>query len=97
MRRATFTEQSTAQVKGSAKIMVTVVATQKLEPGHVLRRFKEEAAQDEPRRGNNIVVVGVVAVGVRKLPMHMGFFSLGLFFSSFSLLVQVCVFACACV
>ena len=37
--------------------MVTVVATQELEAGDVLRRFKEEAAHDEPRRGNNIVVV----------------------------------------
>ena len=34
----------TAQVKGSAKIIVTVVATRELEPGDVLRRFK--AAQD---------------------------------------------------
>ena len=36
----------TAQVKGSTKIIVTVVATQELEPGDVLRRFK--AAQDGP-------------------------------------------------
>ena len=33
--------------------MVTVVATQELEAGDVLRRFKAEAAQDEPRRGKN--------------------------------------------
>ena len=33
--------------------MVTVVATQELEAGDVLRRFKAESAQDEPRRGNN--------------------------------------------
>ena len=43
----------TAQVKGSAKIMVTVVATQGLEAGDLLRRFRPEAAQDEHRRGNN--------------------------------------------
>ena len=49
-----FAGQLTTQVQGSAKRMVTVVATQELEPGDVLRRFKEEAAQDEPRRGNNI-------------------------------------------
>ena len=55
MRSAISTEHLTAQVKGSAKIMVTVVATQDLKPGDVLRRFKEETAQDEPRRGNNIV------------------------------------------
>ena len=45
--------ESTAQVKGSAKIMVTVVATQDLEPGDVLRRFKAEATQDAPRGGND--------------------------------------------
>ena len=62
--------QSTAQVKGSAKKMVTVVATRELKAGDVLRRFKGEAAQDEPRRGNNnnrYIVVGVVAVGVWKV------------------------------
>ena len=42
-----------AQVKGAAKIMVTVVATQELEAGDVLRRFKAEVSQDEPHRGNN--------------------------------------------
>ena len=41
----------TTQVKGSTNILVTVVATQELEPGDVLRRFK--AAEDEPLRGNN--------------------------------------------
>ena len=59
--------------------MVTVVATQELQPGDVLMRFKEEAAQDEPRRGNNnnrYIIVGLVAVGVWKLSLHMGFFSL---------------------
>ena len=45
--------ESTAQVKGAAKIMVTVVATQDLKAGNLLRRFKAEAAQDEPRRGNS--------------------------------------------
>ena len=59
--------------------MVTVVATQELEAGDVLRRFKAEAAQNEPRRGNNTnryIVVGVVAVGVWKLSLHNGgFFS----------------------
>ena len=43
----------TVQVKGAAKMMVTVVATQELEAGDVLRRFKAEAAQHEPRRGKN--------------------------------------------
>ena len=33
--------------------MVAVVATRELAPGNVLRRFKAESAQDEPRRGNN--------------------------------------------
>ena len=45
--------EMTAQVKGAAKIIVTVVATQELEAGAVLRRFKAEAAQDEPHGGNN--------------------------------------------
>ena len=40
----------TAQVKGSTKIIVTVVATRELEPGDVLRRFK--AAQDGPTRSS---------------------------------------------
>ena len=56
-----------------------MVATQELEPGDVLWRFKAEAAQDDPRRGNNnnrYVVVGLAAVGVWKLSLHMGFFSL---------------------
>ena len=44
---------STAQVKGSTKIIVTVLATQELKSGDMLWRFKAEAAQDEPRRGNN--------------------------------------------
>ena len=47
--------------------MVTVVTTQELEAGDVLRRFKAEAAQDEPRRGNNnnrYIVVGLVAASV---------------------------------
>ena len=43
----------TAQVKGSAKMMVTVVTTKDLEAGDVLRRFKAKAAQDGPRRGND--------------------------------------------
>ena len=43
----------TAQGKGAAQLMVTVVATQELESGDVLRRFKAEAAQDEFRRGND--------------------------------------------
>ena len=60
--------------------MVTVVATQELEAGDELRRFQAKAAQDEPRRGNNnnryVVVVGLVAVGVWKLSLHMVFFLL---------------------
>ena len=59
--------QSTAQVEGAAKIMVTVVATRELEAGDVLRRFKAEPAQDNPRRGNNAnryIVVGLVAASV---------------------------------
>ena len=73
-----FRTQSTAQVKGSAKVMVTVMAIQELEAGDVLRQFGAEAAPDEPRRGNNnnrYIVVGVVAVSVWKLSLHMGFFS----------------------
>ena len=45
--------QYTAQVNGSTKILVTVVAAQELEAGDALRRFKAEVSQDEPRRGNN--------------------------------------------
>ena len=59
--------EATTQVKGAAKMMVTVVATQELEAGDVLRRFRAETAQDYPRSGNNnnrYVVVGLTAVGV---------------------------------
>ena len=43
-----------AQVKGAAKLMVTVVATQELQAGEILlRRFKAEVARDKPRRGNS--------------------------------------------
>ena len=45
--------EPTVQVKGAAKMMVTVVATQELEAGDVLRRFKAEATHDEPPGGNN--------------------------------------------
>ena len=50
------------------------------------------------RRGNNIVAVGLVAVGVRKLSMDMGFFSLVccaflIFFAG----TRVCVCVCVCV
>ena len=38
---------------GAAKMMVTVVSTQKLKAGDVLWRFGTETAQDEPRRGNS--------------------------------------------
>ena len=48
-----ISRESTAQVKGSGKMMVTVVATQELEAGDVLWRFKAEAGPDQPRRGNN--------------------------------------------
>ena len=41
------------QVKGATKMMVTVVATQQLEAGDALRRFKAQAAQHEPHGGNN--------------------------------------------
>ena len=45
--------ESTAQVKGAAEVTVTVVATHELKAGDLLLRFKAEAAQDEPRHGNN--------------------------------------------
>ena len=42
-----------AQVKGVAKVIVTVVATQELEAGDMLLRFEAEAARDEPDGGEN--------------------------------------------
>ena len=80
-------------MKGCAKIMVAVVSTQELEFGDVLRRFKEEAVQDEPRRGNNIVAVGLIAVGIRKFSMNMGLFSL----VCCSFLVRCSFLVCLCV
>ena len=46
-------ESYTVQVKGSAKRVVTVVATQQLEAGDELWRFEAEAAKDEPHGGSN--------------------------------------------
>ena len=66
-------------MKGAAKIMVTVVATQELKAGDVLRRFRAQAVQEEPRRGNDndrCMVVGPIASSVWKLSLHMGFFSI---------------------
>ena len=40
-------QYQTAQVEGSTKIMVTVVATQDLKASDVLLRFKAEASQDD--------------------------------------------------
>ena len=59
--------------------MVTVVATQELEAGDVLRRFGVETAQDESLRGNDnnrCIVLRLVVVAVWKLSSPMGFFSL---------------------
>ena len=42
----------TAQVKGSANIMVTVVATQELKAEDVLLRFKAETSQDNKHDGS---------------------------------------------
>ena len=41
-----------AQARGTAKIMVTVVATQDLQAGSELLRFEAEAAHDKPRPGS---------------------------------------------
>ena len=96
MCRAIFTEQLNAQVKGSGKLLVTVVATQELEAGDVLRRFGAETAQDESLRGNNnnrCIVLRVVVVGVWKFSLPKEFFSLVccVFFSSFFIGARVCV------
>ena len=84
------TERLFAQVKGSANTIVTVVAKQELKPGDVLRRFKEETAQDEPRRGNNTVLIGLVAVGFRKLSINMGFFFHSMLFFSYVFVFCLC-------
>ena len=66
-------------MRGAAKLMFTVVATQELEAGDVLWRFGAETAQDDPLRGNKYkrcIVLRLVVVGVWKLSPPMGFFSL---------------------
>ena len=71
--------EPTVQVKGAAKTMVTVVATQELEAGDILWRFGAETAQDDLLRGNNnnrCIVLRLVVVGIWKLSPPMGFFSL---------------------
>ena len=85
--------EKTAQVKGAAKMMVTVVTTQNLEAGDVLRRFGPETAQDESRRGNNnnlctVVCLVVVVLGNCRRPWD--FFTCVLFFSS-SFFIGACV------
>ena len=65
-----YNSGTTPQVKGSATMMVTVVTTQELKAGDVLRRVGPETAQDEPRRGNNdngCIVMCQVVVGVGEL------------------------------
>ena len=68
-------------------MMVTVVATQELKAGDVLRRFGPETAPDEPRRGNSNIrcrAVRVVAVaGVWKLSSSMGLFTVVFFYFFF--------------
>ena len=62
--------EPTVQVKGAAKMMVTVVATQELEAGDILWRFGAETAQDDLLRGNNnnrCIVVRLVVVGIWRL------------------------------
>ena len=66
----------TAQVKGAAKLMVTVVAIQDLEAGDVLRRFKAEAAQDEPRHGNDINRCIGTCISLRMIFFSLWFFSI---------------------
>ena len=84
-----------AQVKGAVKTMVTVVATQELEAGDVLRRFGAETAQDDPRLGSNnnrCIVVCLVVVAIRKLSPAMGFLSLvWCAFLLLFLLIHACV------
>ena len=98
--------QYTAQVNGSTKILVTVVASQELEAGDVLRRFKAEVSQDEPLRGNNTdrFILGLLGLGVWKLLLFRVFFIivLGVFFlfdracvdNSLSVYWGVCYFSC---
>ena len=76
----------TAQVKGAAKTMVTVVATQELEAGDVLRRFGAGAAQHDPRRGNNNNQHSSRSSGDRRLEIvaaHGILFTCVLWFPSF--------------
>ena len=51
--------ESTAQVKGTTKMMVAVEATQALKAGDVLRRFEADTARDEPHRGSIIYTIVV--------------------------------------
>ena len=56
------------------------MASQELEAGDVLRRFKAEVSQDEPRRGNNTdrFILGLLAFSVWKLLFYMAFLLLAL-------------------
>ena len=62
------------------------MASQELEAGDVLRRFKAKVSQDDPRRGNNTdrFILGLLALAVWKLLLLMEFlllaFSVFLFF-----------------
>ena len=72
----------TVQVDGSSRILVTVVASQELEVGDVLRRFKAEVSQDETNRGND---TNWHTLGVWNLLLFMGD------------LLHAFVFVCLCV
>ena len=92
--------QYIAQDRGSSKILVTVVATQELKDGDVLRRFKADVSQDEPRRGNNTnrhtrstSAQCLEIMSVYGIPLT--FFGVFIFFDDTCVCVCVCVFVCA--
>ena len=93
--------EPTAQAKGSAKIIVSVVATQDIGAGDMLRRLGPETAQDEPRQGNNnnrYIVSRPSSCRCSEVVATNGiFFTCVLCFSFFLSLVHVRVCVCVCV
>ena len=79
-----------AQVKGSAKIMVTVVATQELKAEDFLLRFKAEASQDDIHGSRSISawpVFGNYGIFLTCMPCFSSIFFVG---------SRVCVCVCVC-
>ena len=94
---AIFTKQQTTQVKGSANIMVAVVATQELKAEDVLLRFKAEASRDKIHGMNSRYISARSVFANCYYTWHSSYFCVVLFFLFLVVIARVCMYACICV